>query len=54
MLFRNQDRRAAMQQAAQMHRDNLRKNLERRLEAARSRGDEALVRQLEAEANYLQ
>ncbi len=54
MLFRNQERRAAMQKAAEMHRENLRKNLERRLELARARGDEGLVRQLEAEANYLQ
>jgi hypothetical protein len=49
----NRNRQQAITQAVQMHRENLRKNLQRRLEAARSRGDEALVRQLEAEANYI-
>ncbi|MBF2080123.1 MAG: hypothetical protein IGR76_16800 [Synechococcales cyanobacterium T60_A2020_003] len=39
---------------AQMHRENLRKNLEQRMEAARAQGNDALVRQLEAEARYLQ
>jgi hypothetical protein len=38
---------------ASTHRDNLQKNLQRRLEAARTAGNEALVRQLEAEASYL-
>lgn len=40
-------------QVASTHRENLQKNLQRRMEAARARGDEALLRMLEAEANYL-
>jgi hypothetical protein len=40
-------------QAAIAHRDNLRKNLERRIEAARTKGDTNLLKLLEAEANYL-
>ena len=40
-------------QAVTTHRVNLQKNLERRLEAARNRGDEALVKMLEAEASYI-
>lgn len=40
-------------ETAQVHHENLQKNLQRRLEAARAKGDETLVRQLEAEAKYL-
>jgi hypothetical protein len=47
-------RNLTRQQAAQIHRENLRKNLEHRIEVARSQGDDELVRQLEAEARYLQ
>jgi hypothetical protein len=36
-----------------LHRENLERNLQRRMEAARARGDQALLRMLEAEANYL-
>jgi hypothetical protein len=39
--------------AADAHRATLLKNLEHRLEVARANGDEALVRQLEQEASYL-
>ena len=39
--------------AEQVHRQNILKNLEHRLEAARTKGDESLIRQLEAEqASY--
>ena len=41
------------QQVAQAHKENLRKNLQHRLEVARSKGDAFLVHQLEAEADYL-
>lgn len=41
------------QKAASAHRDNLQKNLQHRLEVARAKGDETLIRQLEAEASYL-
>lgn len=49
----NKERHQRLAQAAQLHRNNLRKNLERRLEAARAAGNEALVRMLESEAMYL-
>ena len=35
------------------HRETLKKNLEHRLEVARSKGDQSLVQQLEREAAYL-
>ena len=43
----------AIKQVAATHRDNLRKNLQHRLEVARAKGDQQLVAQLEAEASYL-
>jgi hypothetical protein len=49
----NRNRQDILKTAAANHRENLRKNLEHRLEIARARGDEQLVRQLEAEASYL-
>ncbi|MEO8893309.1 MAG: hypothetical protein ABI417_17600 [Coleofasciculaceae cyanobacterium] len=39
--------------AAAAHRASLQKNLEHRLEVATANGDQALVRQLEQEASYL-
>jgi hypothetical protein len=45
---------ATLHQLHALHRDNLRKNLQHRMEAARARGDEALLRMLEQEARYLQ
>lgn len=41
-----------LKKAAEAHRDNIHKTLQHRLEVARSKGDETLVRQLEAEINY--
>jgi hypothetical protein len=38
---------------AATHRDNLQKNLQHRLDVARAKGDDRLVRQLEAEAQYI-
>jgi hypothetical protein len=53
-MFRvNKVRQETLTRSAQIHRDNLRKNLYRRLESARAKGDSALVRLLEAEADYL-
>lgn len=49
----NKNRQQIITQAAQAHRESLRRNLERRLEAARAKGDETLIRMLEAEASYL-
>jgi hypothetical protein len=42
--------REARKQLLQTHRQNIRENIERRLAAARARGDEHLVKMLEAEA----
>ncbi len=40
------------QQAVETHRSNIQRSLERRLEVAKAKGDENLLRQLEAEQNY--
>ncbi len=53
MSIMNRNRQQLISQTVQAHRDNLRKNLQRRLEAAMARGDEDVVRQLEAEAKYI-
>ena len=49
----NRNRQQTFTQTATAHRENLQKNLQRRMEAARDRGDENLLKMLEAEANYL-
>jgi hypothetical protein len=49
----NNKRQEIITKANLNHRESLRKNLNNRLEAARAKGDEKLVKQLEAEANYL-
>jgi hypothetical protein len=46
-------RQEILQQAAINHRESLRRSLQQRLEAARARGDQRLIGQLEAEASYL-
>lgn len=53
MFAMNKNRQEALTQLKQTHRANLQENLRRRLEAARAKGDEALVRMLEAEADYI-
>jgi len=53
MFSPNKKRRETLTKASQTHKENLRKNLQRRIEAARASGDENLVRLLEAEANYI-
>lgn len=42
-------RRTLLQEAAQVHKANMKRSLERRLEVAQSKGDEMLVRQLQDE-----
>lgn len=49
----NRNRAEKMQRAVAAHRATLQKLLEHRLEVARAKGDEALIRQLEKEASYL-
>ena len=53
MFSQNKSRREIVAQASQTHKENLRKNIQRRIEAARASGDEKLVSLLEAEANYI-
>jgi hypothetical protein len=49
----NKNRQQVLTQATAAHQETLRRNLQHRLEVARAQGNEALVRQLEAEAAYL-
>lgn len=39
-------------EAVQTHRQNIHRSLQHRLEVARAKGDENLVRQLQAESEY--
>lgn len=48
----NRNRQQAAKQAAEVHRQNIQRSVQRRLEVARAKGDENLVRQLEAEMNH--
>jgi hypothetical protein len=47
------NRQENIKKAASTHRETLMRSLQHRLEVARSKGDDSLVRQLEAEASYL-
>ena len=49
----NNNRNNKAQTAAATHRATLQKLLEHRLEVARAKGDQTLIRQLEQEASYL-
>lgn len=51
-MFRGK-RNQELKDAAANHRQSLIKSLQHRLEVARSRGDQQLIEQLEAEARYL-
>ena len=44
--------RQQLREAAQNHRLNIHTSLQHRLEVARAKGDENLIRQLQAEINY--
>jgi hypothetical protein len=48
----NRNIHSKAKQAAEVHRASIRKSLQHRLEVARAKGDESLIRQLEAEINY--
>jgi hypothetical protein len=50
MLSRKQE---AAKRAAEAHRQNMQRSLQRRIEAARAQGDENLIKMLEAEARYI-
>ena len=49
----NNKRNNTLQNASNSHRESMRRSLNTRLEAARAKGNEQLVKQLEAEAKYL-
>lgn len=46
------NRLQSVQKADEAHRQNIQKSVEHRLEVAKAKGDEKLVRQLEAEQAY--
>ncbi|MEH2054843.1 MAG: hypothetical protein V7K97_01405 [Nostoc sp.] len=48
----NQNRLESVSKAREAHRANIQKSLEHRLQIARAKGDEQLIRQLEAEVRY--
>ena len=47
----NKQSQETLKQTAAIHRENIQKNLQHRLEVARSKGDLQLIQMLEAEAN---
>ncbi|MFN6571816.1 hypothetical protein [Dendronalium sp. ChiSLP03b] len=48
----SQNRLQAVSKSKETHRQNIQRNIEHRLEVAKAKGDERLVRQLEAEIKY--
>jgi hypothetical protein len=46
------NRTEVVKKAREAHRENIRRSLQHRLEVARAKGDENLIRQLEAEMKY--
>lgn len=52
MVIMNTNRLQRSREAARNHRANIQKSLEHRIEVAKARGDEQLIRQLEVEARY--
>ena len=46
------NRMQRLEEARITHRANIQRNLEHRLDVAKAKGDESLIHQLEAEANY--
>lgn len=48
------NRLQAIQKAEEVHKQSMKKSVEYRLEVARAKGDENLIRQLEAERAYYQ
>ncbi len=52
VITMNTTRLQAANNAKEAHRENIQRNIERRLQVARANGDETLVRQLEDEMRY--
>ncbi|MCX7595681.1 MAG: hypothetical protein N2235_18365 [Fischerella sp.] len=46
------NRLEASKKAQEVHRENIKKSLQHRLQVAKAKGDENLIRQLEAEMKY--
>jgi hypothetical protein len=49
----NNKRQETLKNAHQSHLESMRKSLNNRIEAARAEGNDKLIKQLEAEAQYL-
>lgn len=47
-----QNRLRSMSAAKEVHKQNIQRNIEHRLEVAKASGDQSLIRQLEAELRY--
>jgi hypothetical protein len=54
IMAMSRNRLQAIQKAEEVHRQSMKKSVEYRLEVARAKGDENLIRQLEAEQAYYQ
>ncbi len=52
VIIMNTNRLQAANKAKEAHRQNIQRDIERRLQVARSQGDEKLIRQLEDEMRY--
>lgn len=53
MSMINKSRREDLKRTAEIHRANIQRRLEHRLEVARAKGDEDLIRQLEQEMRQI-
>ena len=52
MFGRNKKHQEIVTRSAGIHRANIQKRLQQRLEVAKAKGDDTLIRLLEAEAKY--
>jgi hypothetical protein len=52
MFSMSRNKQQVVRQTAEVHRQNIQKSLQHRLDVARANGDENLIRQLEAEMKY--
>lgn len=52
VISMSQNRLQSVSKGQETHRANIQKSLEHRLQVARAKGDEQLIRQLEAEMRY--
>lgn len=52
VITMSQSKLQSARRAREVHRQSIQRSLEHRLEVARAKGDETLIRQLEAEMSY--